>query len=34
MSKKVGIIGAMSVELELLKSKLEENAKFYKFVIY
>ncbi len=25
MSKKVGIIGAMSVELELLKSKLEEN---------
>ena len=27
MSKKVGIIGAMSVELELLKSKLEENPK-------
>ena len=25
MSKKVGIIGAMSVELKLLKSKLEEN---------
>ena len=25
MSRKIGIIGAMSVELELLKSKLEEN---------
>ena len=26
MSKKIGIIGAMSVELEFLKSKLEENS--------
>lgn len=30
MSKKVGIIGAMSVELELLKSKLEENPEITK----